>query len=121
MENPTPYFYLVHSISGFGFISFFAAAVSAKDKLSSCNATFWEMAALTVSLLSKHKESFFDTAAAVTVLICEDTRRSGVLHLPDILCMASGVEVGQSGSRSYNDTERGEVKRFPFVKVDWRR
>lgn len=71
------------------------------------DATFEELADLTITSVSKVEENHFRTAASVQVITAEDIRRSGALSLPDVLRMAPGVEVAQINSRSYAVTVRG--------------
>jgi iron complex outermembrane recepter protein len=71
------------------------------------DATFEELANLTVTTVSKREEHYFQAAAAVHVITAEDIRRSGALLLPEVLRLSPGVEVGAINSRSYAVTIRG--------------
>ncbi len=71
------------------------------------DASFEDLAGLTISSVSKAEEDYFRSAAAATVITDEDIRRSGASTLPEVLRMAPGIEVGQINSRSYAVTMRG--------------
>ncbi len=69
--------------------------------------SFEELGSITVTIVSKREEKYFNAAAAVHVITGEDIRRSGALLLPEVLRLAPGVEVGAINSRSYAVAMRG--------------
>ncbi len=71
------------------------------------DATFEQLAQLTVVSVSKSEEKYFGTAAAVHVITGDEIRRSGAMTLPDALRLAPGMEVGMVNSRTFAITMRG--------------
>ena len=71
------------------------------------DATFEELANITVTTVSKREEKSFTVAAAVHVITGEEIRRSGARMLPEALRLTPGVEVGAINSRSYAVAMRG--------------
>lgn len=60
-----------------------------------------------VTSVSRQPEDPFDAAAAVYVITKEDIRRSGATKLPEILRLAPGLQVAQTGSNWWAVSARG--------------
>jgi iron complex outermembrane receptor protein len=83
-----------------------AAASPAEDVLFR-EATFEELAKVTITSVSKREAAYFRTAAAIHVITAEEIRRSGAASLVDALRLAPGLEVGLVNSRTAAVTLRG--------------
>lgn len=76
-----------------------------------------------VTSVTKREQSLSRTAAAVFVITQEDIRRSGATNIPDLLRMASGVDVAQIDANSWAISIRGFNSRYSnkvLVLVDGR-
>jgi iron complex outermembrane recepter protein len=62
---------------------------------------------ITVTSVSKFSEPLSTAAAAVTVITAEDIRRSGATNLPDLLRLATGLQVAQADGRNWAISARG--------------
>ncbi len=72
---------------------------------------------------AKRDESLTDTPAAVFVITREDIRRSGATHIPDVLRMAPGIQVGRISANEWAVSARGLSGRFSrhlLVMIDGR-
>ncbi|MBI2512746.1 MAG: TonB-dependent receptor plug domain-containing protein [Opitutae bacterium] len=66
-----------------------------------------ELLSLQVSTASRTDESWWKLPSGIDVVTADDIRRAGVLNLPDALRLATGVQVGQSSTRSWAVSVRG--------------
>src|SRR5689334_11131372 len=60
-----------------------------------------ELMQLDVTSVSKRSERLSTAAAAVTVITAEDIRRLGATTLPEVLRLATGLQVAQSNGNSW--------------------
>src|SRR5205823_6087549 len=82
-----------------------------------------ELASLKVTIASKDPESIWETAAAISVLIQDDIRRSGATSVADALRLVPGVEVGRVSSTTWAVGIRGLMGNFSksvLVLIDGR-
>jgi len=66
-----------------------------------------ELMDVTLTSMSKRVQSLQNTAAAVTVLSCEDIRRSGATTIPDALRMVPGLMIAQGAAGEWAISSRG--------------
>ncbi len=85
----------------------FAQAGTGKDGPVLRDLSFEQLAAITITSVSKSEEAYFTSAAAVHVVTGDDIRHSGATTIPDALRMVPGVEVAMINSRSFAVTIRG--------------
>lgn len=83
------------------------ATMAAAEDVLFREATFEELAKVTITSVSKREAAYFRTAAAVHVVTADDIRRSGAASLVDALRLAPGLEVGLVNSRTAAITLRG--------------
>jgi iron complex outermembrane recepter protein len=82
-----------------------------------------ELAALEVYSVSRRTERASDAAAAIHIITEEDIRRSGANSLPEVLRLASNLQVARASSRSWAISARGFSAPFSnklLVLVDGR-
>jgi iron complex outermembrane receptor protein len=84
-----------------------ARAQTGQDGVVLRDLTFDQLAAITITSVSKSEEKYFASAAAVQVVTGDAIRRSGATTIPDVLRTVPGVEVAMINSRSYAVTIRG--------------
>lgn len=76
-----------------------------------------------ITSVSRHAEKLSDSAAAVCVITQEDIRRSGLTTIPEILRMATGMQVAHIDSSKWAISSRGFTDRFSnklLVLIDGR-
>jgi len=76
-----------------------------------------------VTSVSKKEQPVSKTGAAIFVITAEDIRRSGAIHVPDLLRMVPGVHVAQLDANIWVITIRGFSDRFGdkvLVMIDGR-
>lgn len=66
-----------------------------------------QLANLTITSVSRHREKLADAAASVYVITADDIRRSGVTSIAEALRLAPGVEVSRVGAHSWSISIRG--------------
>ena len=69
--------------------------------------TLEELLEIEITSVSKRAERAVEAAAAVEVITAEDIRRSGAVTLPEVLRLAVGLHVAQSGANSWAISARG--------------
>ena len=69
--------------------------------------TLEQLMDIDVTSVSKRPEKLFEAASAIQVITAEDVRRSGATRLPEILRLATNLEVAQIDSRQWAITARG--------------
>lgn len=82
-----------------------------------------ELMEVEVSLVSRHEEPLFGTAAAVTVITGDDIRRSGATCLPEALRLVPGMQVARIDANKWAVSARGFADRFSqklLVLIDGR-
>ncbi len=82
-----------------------------------------ELSNVTVTSVSKKSEPESEAAAAVYVITQDDIKRSGATNIPDMLRMAPGIVVTQSGSNNWTVSSRGFNDQFAnklLVLIDGR-
>src|SRR5665213_720720 len=65
-----------------------------------------------VTSVSKKEQKLSKTGAAIFVITQEDIRRSGALHIPELLRMVPGVDVARLDSNKWLVSIRGFNSRF---------
>jgi iron complex outermembrane receptor protein len=76
-----------------------------------------------VTSVARREQKLSQSASAVYVITQEDIRRSGATNIPDLLRMASGVQVAQIDSNKWSVSIRGFNGRFSrrlLVMIDGR-
>jgi iron complex outermembrane recepter protein len=66
-----------------------------------------ELMQIDVTSVSKRSERLSTAAAAITVITAEDVRRSGATSLPELLRLATGLQVAAADGRTWAITARG--------------
>src|SRR3954466_14312468 len=66
-----------------------------------------ELMQIDVTSVSKRSERLSAAAAAITVIPAGDIRRSGATSLPEVLRLATGLQVAQADGRTWAITARG--------------
>jgi iron complex outermembrane receptor protein len=69
--------------------------------------TIEELMEMPVTSVGRKPTRYVEAASAVEVITDDVIRRSGAITLPDILRLATGVQVAQSGGRDWGITARG--------------
>jgi iron complex outermembrane receptor protein len=65
-----------------------------------------------VTSVSKKPEKLFESQAAIYVISSDDIKKSGATTIPDLLRMAPGIQVAQSGSGRWSVSARGFNDQF---------
>jgi iron complex outermembrane recepter protein len=84
---------------------------------------FDDLMSIKVVSAAKKPQSIYETAAAVFVITQDDIRRSGAIHLADILRMVPGMEVASYNSHTWGAASRGlntPVNKNLLVMIDGR-
>ncbi len=82
-----------------------------------------ELMSVEVTSVSKKKQKFSESAAAIFVITQEDIRRSGVTSIPEALRMVPGIQVARGSNNQWNISSRGFNERFTnklLVLIDGR-
>jgi iron complex outermembrane recepter protein len=82
-----------------------------------------QLANVEVTTVSKEPETVLRTPAAIFVITQEDIRRSGATNVPEVLCLAPGVEVSRVDSDHWSIAIRGFAGQFSkslLVLIDGR-
>ena len=66
-----------------------------------------DLSKIDVTSVSKHAETIFDAAAAISVITAEDLRRSGVTELPEAMRLAVGMSVARFNGETWGVSARG--------------
>jgi|SRR5882724_70273 len=66
-----------------------------------------ELMQIDVTSVSKRSERLSTAAAAITVITADDIRRSGATSLPEVLRLATGLQVAQADGSTWAITARG--------------
>lgn len=82
-------------------------AANASGNADLGNLSLEQLANLTITSVSRHKEKLADAAASVYVITADDIRRSGVTSIAEALRLAPGVEVSRTGAHSWSVSIRG--------------
>ncbi len=99
-----------------------ASAQSSSADLSTLSIE--DLMKIDVTSVSRHEQSFSQTAAAIFVITPEDIERSGATNIPDLLRMVPGVHVAQIHANTWAICIRGFNGRFSnelLVLIDGRR
>ena len=93
-------------------------------------ATFDELANITLTSVNRKPERSFTTAAAAYVLTAEEIHRAGDTGIPEALRTVPGLQVAQIDAYSWAISARGfntlavpvatEVERGVYVEFSWR-
>ena len=76
------------------------------------DATFEELANITVTTVSKREESVASVSAALTVVTAEDIQRLGAALIPEAMRYVPGLEVAQINAHDWAVSARGFNSRF---------
>lgn len=90
----------------------FAADYAPAEINKLLNMSLEELSNVVVTSVSKKSEYENEAAAAVFVITQGDIKRSGATTIPEVLRMAPGISVAQSGSNNWTVTSRGFNSQF---------
>lgn len=94
-----------------GCLALLAPAIAAADESPAvrdlADLSLEQLMDIEVTSVSKRPERLSEAAAAIHVITREDIRRSGLTSLPDVLRLAPGLNVAQSGSTPWAISSRG--------------